>query len=77
MSTHFDYGDGDIEYKFRALIYPNITLQSDFSKDSYYIIMSKILKELTKIRSDTFFTVLTLRKLDELNKNCGFLNFCL
>ena len=63
MSTHFDYGDGDIEYKFRALIYPNITLQSDFSKDSYYIIMSKILKELTKIRSDTFFTVLTPEKM--------------
>ena len=63
MNTYFDYGDGDIEYKFLALIYPNTTFQKDFTKDSYYIIMSNILKYLTKLRPDIHFTVLTPKKM--------------
>jgi len=47
------------EYKYRCLVYPNITYQKDFYKDSYYIIMSNILKHLTNLRKDIHFTILT------------------
>ena len=45
----FDFAGEEIEreYKYRALIYPNITFQKDFSKDSFYVIMANILKHLT------------------------------
>ena len=59
MNTFFDYKDDHAEYKFRCLVYPNITWQKDFTQDSYYIIMSNVLKYLTKMRQDIHFTVLT------------------
>ena len=51
--------DDTVEYKYKCLVYPNITYQKDFYKDSYYIIMSRILENLTKLRPDIHFTVLT------------------
>ena len=47
MNKFYKDIDENSEYKYRCLVYPNITLQKDFSKDSYYIIMSNILKYLT------------------------------
>ena len=57
--NHLNYSDDDAEYKYRCLVYPNITYQKDFSKDSYYIIMSRILEHLTELRPDIYFTILT------------------
>ena len=59
MNNFYKDIDENSEYKYRCLVYPNITLQKDFSKDSYYIIMSNILKYLTELRQDIHFTVLT------------------
>ena len=59
MNNFFQDADGGKEYPYRCLVYPNITFQKDFTKDSYYIIMSNILKHLTKLRPDIFFVVLT------------------
>jgi len=59
MSNFFQDRDEGREYPFRCLVYPNITFQKDFTKDSYYIIMSNILKYLTELRPDIHFTVLT------------------
>jgi len=59
MNKFFQDADEGKEYPFRCLVYPNITFQKDFTKDSYYIIMSKILKYLTELRPDIYFTVLT------------------
>ena len=59
MNNFFQDADGGKEYPYRCLVYPNITFQKDFTKDSYYIIMSNILKYLTKLRPDIFFVVLT------------------
>ena len=59
MSKFFTDPTASKEYKFRCLIYPNITFQKDFYKDSFYIIMSNILKHLTKLRPDIHFTILT------------------
>ncbi len=59
MSKFYKDVDESKEYKYRCLVYPNITFQKDFTKDSYYIIMSNILKYLTALRKDIHFTVLT------------------
>jgi len=59
MNNFFSDIDETKEYKYRCLVYPNITFQKDFTKDSYYIIMSNILKYLTALRGDIHFTVLT------------------
>ncbi len=59
MSKHFEYSDDHDEYNWRALVYPNWTWQKDLKQDSFYIIMSNVLKHLTKHRKDTHFTVLT------------------
>ena len=59
MNDFFQDIDETKEYKYRCLVYPNITFQKDFTKDSYYIIMSNILKYLTALRSDIHFSVLT------------------
>lgn len=59
MSKFFKDIDESKEYEYRCLVYPNITFQKDFTKDSYYIIMSNILKHLTKLRDNTHFTILT------------------
>ena len=59
MNDFFQDLDESREYKYRCLVYPNITFQKDFTKDSYYIIMSNILKYLTALREDVHFTVLT------------------
>jgi len=59
MNDFFQDADEGREYPYRCFVYPNITFQKDFTKDSYYIIMSNILKHLTKLREDIHFTVLT------------------
>ena len=59
MNKFFQDTDEGKEYPFRCLVYPNITFQKDFTKDSYYIIMSNILKHLSKLREDIHFTILT------------------
>lgn len=59
MNNFFSDIDEAKEYKYKCLVYPNITFQKDFTKDSYYIIMSNILKYLTALRGDIHFTVLT------------------
>ena len=59
MKNFFQDTDVSKEYKYRCLVYPNITYQKDFTKDSYYIIMSRILEHLSKLRPDVHFTVLT------------------
>ena len=39
MKNFFEDIDNKVEYKYRCLVYPNITYQKDFTKDSYYIII--------------------------------------
>jgi len=58
-TQYFWYRDDFVQYDYRCLVYPNITWQKDFTQDSYYIIMSNVLKHLTKLRKDIHFTVLT------------------
>jgi len=54
-----DVEDNDREYKYKILVYPNITYLKDLEKDSYVVVLGNIIRELNKIRDDLFFTILT------------------
>jgi len=58
------------EYKFRVLVYPNITKKyNEIMKDSYIVLLPKVLKEISKINKSVHFTILNpihLYELDEM-----------
>ena len=49
----------DKEYKYKILVYPNITYQKDLEKDSYVIVLGNIIRELNKVRDDIHWTILS------------------
>ena len=40
---------------YQILVVPNITKQKELQKDSFVLVMSNVIKELNKKRSDLFF----------------------
>lgn len=60
--SFFEDTDDQKEYKYRCLVYPNVTFSKDFDKDSYCIIMGNILKNLVVLRDDIHFTCLLPEK---------------
>ena len=50
--------DIDKEYKFKILVYPNITYLEDLEKDSFVVVLGDIIRELNKVRDDLHFTIL-------------------
>jgi len=44
--------DSDREYKYKVLVYPNITYMKDLEKDSYVVVLRNVIKELNKVRDD-------------------------
>ena len=61
-----DVEDNDKEYKYKILVYPNITFQKDLEKDSYVVVLCNIIKELNKIRDDLFFTIVSPAHINSL-----------
>ena len=61
-----DVEDSDKEYKYKILVYPNITSQKDLEKDSYVVVLGNIIKELNKIRDDLFFTIVSPAHINSL-----------
>ena len=55
---YIDTEDNDKEYKYKVLVYPNITYQKDLEKDSFVVVLGNIIKELNKIRQDLHFTII-------------------
>ena len=47
------------EYKYKILVYPNITFQKDLEKDSYVVVLGNIIRELNKVRNDIHWTILS------------------
>ncbi len=45
------------------LVYPNLTFQKDLSKDSYVIVMTEILRELSEVRDDLEWSILTTERV--------------
>ena len=58
MNNFFEYQD-DKEYKYKILVYPNITYMKDLEKDSYVVVLRNVIKELNKVRDDIFWTILS------------------
>jgi len=51
--------DFDKEYKYKVLVYPNITYMKDLEKDSYVVVLRNVIKELNKVRNDIHWTILS------------------
>jgi len=51
--------DNDKEYKYKVLVYPNITFMRDLEKDSYVVVLRNVIKELNKVRNDIHWTILS------------------
>ena len=51
----------------RILIYPNITFLKDLRKDSYIQVVTNMITELNKIRSDLFFYMILPQYMDCLD----------
>ena len=51
--------DSDKEYKYKVLVYPNITYMKDLEKDSYVVVLRNVIKELNKVRNDIHWTILS------------------
>ena len=62
MNNFFQYQD-DKEYKYKILVYPNITFMKDLEKDSYVVVLRNVIKELNKVRDDIFWTILSPEQL--------------
>jgi len=54
-----DAQDSTKEYRYKILVYPNITHQKDLEKDSYVVVLHNVIKELNKVRDDIHWTILS------------------
>ena len=61
-----DVEDNTKEYKYKILVYPNITFKKDLEKDSYVVVLGNIIRELNKIRDDLFFTIINPSHINSL-----------
>ena len=61
-----DVDNDDREYKYKVLVYPNITYLKDLEKDSYVVVLGNIIRELNKIRDDLFFTIISPALIESL-----------
>ena len=66
-SKLFNDMDSDKEYKFKFLVYPNITKQGEIEKDSYIQVIRNVILVLNDIRNDIHFTLITPKEVDSFN----------
>ena len=59
--------DNNKEYKYKILVYPNITFQKDLEKDSYVVVLGNIIKEMRKVRDDIHWTILSPEHIGSLD----------
>ena len=62
-----DSKDSNKEYKYKVLVYPNITFQKDLEKDSYVVVLCNIIKEMNKIRDDIHWTIFSPQHITSLD----------
>lgn len=55
------------EYKFKFLVYPNITYQKDLEKDSFIVVIRNVIDVLNLIRGDIHFTVIVPEIVESLS----------
>ena len=61
-----DVEDNTKEYKYKILVYPNITFKKDLEKDSYVVVLGNIIKEISKVRDDIHWTIFSPKHIDSL-----------
>jgi glycosyltransferase involved in cell wall biosynthesis len=59
--------DNTKEYKYKILVYPNITFQKDLEKDSYVVVLGNVIKEMQKIRNDLHWTIFSPTHIQSLD----------
>ena len=62
-----DTKDSDKVYKYKVLVYPNITFMRDLEKDSYVVVLKNVIEELNKVRDDIHWTILSPYDVKSLN----------
>jgi len=61
------FNDTQYEKTIRILVYPNITYSKDLTKDSYIQVITNMITELNKIRSDLYFYLILPKFLEMLD----------
>jgi len=67
VHNSFKYEVEDKEYKYKILVYPNITFRKDLEKDSYVVVLGNIIREINKIRDDFHWTILSPELIPSLD----------
>ena len=62
-----DTNGSNKNYKYKVLVYPNITFQKDLEKDSYVVVLCNIIKEMNKIRDDIHWTIFSPEHINSLD----------
>ena len=62
-----DVEDNTKEYKYKILVYPNITFQKDLEKDSYVVVLGNIIREMNKVRDDIHWTIFSPEHINSLD----------
>ncbi len=62
-----DSNGSNKNYKYKVLVYPNITFQKDLEKDSYVVVLCNIIKEMSKIRDDIHWTIFSPEHINSLD----------
>jgi len=55
------------EYKYRVLVYPNITYQEDLERDSYVVVIRNVLKYLIEAQPEVYWILLVPRVINSLS----------
>jgi hypothetical protein len=55
--------DSETEYKYKILVWPNITYYDDLEKDSYIIVLHNIIRVLNSLRNDIHWTIVTPKEV--------------
>lgn len=67
MNEFFDIEE-DKEYKYKILVYPNITYKRELEKDSYIVVLKNIIEVVNELRDDIHWTLLLPHLTPSLNK---------
>ena len=62
----FEFKSNEVTKTKRILVYPNITFSKDLEQDSYVQVMKKLIFELSKIRNDLYWYIISPEKIKGL-----------
>ena len=62
----FEDTEDSKEYKYKILVYPNITFQANLEQDSFVVVIGNIIKNLREIRDDIHWTLILPKAVPSL-----------